>query len=578
MMRFLLVLGLSLSISLISSAQSAYTKYQVSFTDKKDSPYTIQNPESFLSAKAIARRQKQGILIEENDLPVNEKYVKKINSLGAKVLYTSKWFNTAIVQIMEEGEGRLSANILDKIKAFDFVQNVEVLLKYEGKKQRQTSLFGSSSLQDDPKPRQSAVHTTSDIIDRLAPKPNNVYYGTAFKQLQMLNGDYLHAQGFTGKGMSVAVMDAGFINVDRLSVFRHLFDSDKIRGTKDFVDGDEYVFAHGTHGTQVLSTMAARLPGAYVGAAPDAEYWLLRTEDSRSETSLEEYNWIAAAEFADSVGVDIINTSLGYSSFDDPKKSYNYKDMDGNTTYISRGADIAASKGILVVSSAGNKGSKAWKYVTAPADADSVLSVGAVDKWGSYTAFSSTGPTFDGRTKPNIVAQGKNTALVQTNGKLKYANGTSFAAPIIAGLATCLWQANLDKTNIEILRIIEKSANQYQTPDYMLGHGLPDFYRALLEVTDDENLKLSKGAVAFVYPNSQVSQANVYYYAQNNEDIVLELCSVSGSTLERHVLNVHKDTPYKFSLDWLDYPEGVFLVKLINGKQQKVMKAVKMGG
>jgi serine protease AprX len=394
----------------------------------------------------------------------------------------------------------------------------------------------------------------------------------------MLNGDYLHAAGYTGEGLTCAIIDAGFTNVDELSVFERLFDNGQILGTFDFVEGDADVFGHNAHGTHVFTIMGANEPGVYVGAAPDANYWLFRTEDAASETLLEEYNWLAAAEFADSVGVDLINSSLGYSTFDNTSNNHSYADMDGNTTVISKAADMAASKGILVVVSAGNQGNKPWHYVTAPADADSVLSVGAVDSLKQYVSFSSVGPSADGQIKPNIVGQGHNTAYVGTDGNLKHGNGTSFSAPLIAGLATCLWQAYPEKNNMDIIGLIESSASQAQNPDNHLGYGIPNFYTAMLQGNNDPILNFDEEMVAFVYPNPFANDASIYYYANLNEIITLQLYDYTGRLLASYATEVRVDTPYKFDFpNWVKYPKGAYLIKIISDQQQKNLKSIKVG-
>ncbi len=548
----LMMMMICLIFATNSFAQLDYGKHWIGFTDKQGSNYSIQQPEAFLSQKAIERRARYNIPIQENDLPVNPNYINQIKQLGVNVLYTSKWFNSALIAVNDSAT-------LAQINELPFVEATEGVSKMNRPRSSNNARF--------------RVKKELEVTDK-----NEIYYGSAFKQLRMLYGDHLHSRGYTGKGMTIAVMDAGFSNVDELEIFQPLFINEQILGTRDFVEGDEDVYAHSSHGTQVFSTMAANQEGVYVGAAPDAKYWLFRTEDAGSETIVEEYNWVRAAEFADSAGVDIINTSLGYSVFDDPAMNYTYDDMNGNTCRITRGADIAASKGILVVSSAGNQGNKNWRYITAPADADSVLTVGAVDEFEHYASFSSQGPTPDQRVKPNIVAQGKHTALVLPSGDLRTGNGTSYAAPIIAGLSACLWQANRGKNNMDIIQAIEKSSDNYSTPNNLTGYGLPNFYEAFLNVTGDEQiLSFDKDAVAFVYPNPFASQANIYYYSKITETVQLELCTFSGRTLETYTTDVFEGQPYKFTFNWLNYPKGMFLVKITNSNQQKILRAVKMG-
>ena len=297
--------------------------------------------------------------------------------------------------------------------------------------------------------------------------------------------------------MQIAVIDAGFINADILPAFDSLWINNQILGQRDFVDGDNWVLDAHTHGMVILSILGANLPNELMGSAPKANYWLLRSEDAGSEYRIEEENWVSAAEFADSAGVDVINTSLGYSTFDDTLQNYNYKDMDGRTTRISRGAVKAASKGILVVVSAGNERNKLWKYITAPADADSILAVGAVDEFGTLASFSSVGPSSDGRIKPDVAAQGVGT-VAQGLGGLIGCNGTSCSSPVIAGLAACLWQANKQMSNVEIIEMIKQSSSQYQNPDTLTGYGLPNFANALSQIGAD--LPYSSIHIKDIYP------------------------------------------------------------------------------
>ncbi len=305
-------------------------------------------------------------------------------------------------------------------------------------------------------------------------------YGQAFNQINMLNGIPLHDLGLDGAGMTIAVLDAGFLNADVIEAFDSLWLNNQIIGYKDFVSPlAPDIFDSHYHGTMVLSTMGANLPTEMVGTAPKADYWLLRSEDGATEYLIEELNWASAAEFADSLGADIINSSLGYTTYDDPAQDHTYEDMDGNTTPITIAADLAASKGILVVNSAGNSGSSSWHYIGAPADGDSVFTIGAVNSSGNYASFSSTGPTYDDRIKPNVVAQGQGSTVISAySGNVTSGNGTSFSSPITAGMVACLWQAHPNKKNTEIMEAIQQSASQALNPDSLLGYGIPDYFAA----------------------------------------------------------------------------------------------------
>jgi subtilisin family serine protease len=299
-------------------------------------------------------------------------------------------------------------------------------------------------------------------------------YGDAYNQLEMLGGNKLHREGYTGEGMTIAVIDAGFYKVDELAVFSDL--QNQILSTYDFVDGNSNVYDDHTHGMMVLSTMGGK--GEMTGTAPEANYILLRTEDVFSENLIEEYMWVCAAEYADSAGADIINSSLGYTTFDDALQNHTYEDMDGETAPISIGAGIAFSKGIIVVNSAGNSGNSSWNFIGAPADNFDVLSVGAVDENEEFASFSSYGPNADGALKPNVVAQGKNTVIISSSDTVRTGSGTSFSSPITAGMVACLWGAQPNQTPETVKDAIYKSADRYLNPDNQFGYGVPDYFSA----------------------------------------------------------------------------------------------------
>ncbi|MCD4735435.1 MAG: S8 family serine peptidase, partial [Bacteroidales bacterium] len=353
-------------------------------------------------------------------------------------------------------------------------------------------------------------------------------YGAAYNQIHMLNGDVLHDLGFDGEGIIIAVLDAGFLNADNLSAFQSLWSNGQILGYKDFVSPDDpHIFDSHFHGSAVLSTMGANLPGIMVGTAPKASYWLLRSEDGDTENIIEELNWVSAAEFADSSGADIINSSLGYTVFDDPSWNHTYQDMDGNTVPITIGADIAASKGMIVVNSAGNSGSSSWFYIGAPADGDSVFSIGAVDANGNLASFSSNGPTSDGRIKPNVCSQGEGATYIEPwGGTVSSGNGTSFSSPIIAGVTACLWQANPQYRNLEILQAIEQSSSLYTGPNNQMGYGIPDYALAnsILTVIPHNELKNDK---IIVSPNPFTDVLNINIIDEQNVRN-LEILDLSG--------------------------------------------------
>lgn len=437
--------------SLAAQENNPTAFYWVTFSDKGQNVNSLDRPEDFLSPRAIQRRQRHGAPVTIADLPVDPGYLEQIRAAGAKIHHTSRWLNAATVLCSEDK--------FPILQAMPFVQSVEFVGKYFSPAKKKSDWVYKDSL-------------SSNLISETP-------YGYAFGQISMLQGDSLHKMGFRGQGMLIAVLDGGFDNSDVMPFFDSLRLHDRLKYHQDFVDGDDFVFESSSHGSQVLSLMGANIPGLMVGTAPEAIYACLKTEDVRGEYRVEECNWIAGLEYADSLGADVVNSSLGYSTFSDIGMDYTYNNMDGRTSISSRAADLAFERGMIVVTSAGNEGASKWKHITAPADAINTLTIGSVDSNGDHSKFSSKGPSADGRIKPDVAAPGSWTPVAATSSfRVTAGSGTSFSAPIVAGLVACLWQAFPEKTNREIIEAIKKSAHQYDSPDYKLGYGIPDFARA----------------------------------------------------------------------------------------------------
>jgi serine protease AprX len=504
---------LFLFVSSFAYSQTAPGKYWVQFKDKKSNPYSINNPHQFLSQKSLERRQKQQILVDDLDLPVNRDYIDSVSNKGAVVINRSRWFNAVTVEIN-------NPSILDSILSLPFVLQVK----------RANKLVSGQKHED----KWGQVFTYN-----IKSSVSSDEYGSSDNQIEMLSGKKLHEEGYRGSGKVIAVIDAGFYNVDILPAFENLWQNNRILGTRDFVTGDTMVFEDHPHGTYVLSTMGGYIPGSIIGTAPEASYWLLRSEDAATEYVIEEDNWIAAAEFADSVGADIINSSLGYTTYDDPSQSYYYADMNGTTARVTIGADIAASKGILVVNSAGNSGSSSWRYIGAPADGIKVFAIGAVDAGGNYALFSSKGPTYDGRIKPNVVAQGQGTIVASLDGGIMAGNGTSFSSPVMAGMIACLWQAHPYLTNLEVMKAVERSAHQYLVPDSLMGYGIPNFAFAhswlkdtLIKYIDDDFI---------VYPNPVKDLLEIIIFSDKAQTVIIEILDMHGKKIFKRDLIMSKD-------------------------------------
>lgn len=506
---------LTLSLITFCNLLFAQDKYVIKLTDKNGSPFSISNPSAFLSAKAIQRRSNQGIAVTSNDLPVNPNYISQIAGTGANIIGRSKWLNTVTVQTNNPG-------VLTTIQGFSFVQSVNNVARTNGV----TSTNNKFELE-----RNFVERKPNPVVQQ---RTSSFNYGDALNQIQMINGVALHDAGSQGDGMVIAIIDAGFLNADNMNVFDSLRASNKIIATWDFVAEEANVYDDDSHGSYCFSIMGANLPGVMVGTAPHASYYLLRSEDAPTENIIEEYNWAEAAEYADSVGADVISSSLGYSEFDNPAMNHTYADMDGNSTPCSIAADIAASKGILVVNAAGNQGNGAWHYITAPSDADSIICVGAVNDVGNYAGFSSTGPSSDGQVKPTVAAQGAGcyVADIGNNGTFP-GNGTSFACPVIAGMSACLWQCNPQATNMQIINAIKQSASQFSTPDSLTGYGIPDFLNACSILLNVNAGFIGKGDRVDVFPNPFYdNEINFNYYADvTGKEINISLFDVSGKII-----------------------------------------------
>ncbi len=354
----------------------------------------------------------------------------------------------------------------------------------------------------------------------------------------MLGLDALFDSGHRGKGIRIAVMDAGFPKVNGMEAFAPIFEEDRYVGGFDAVDGDHYPFHGASHGRSVLSIMATREEGSLLGSAPNASYILCRTEEVGSEYRIEEQNWIAAAEFADSAGADILTTSLSYTTFDDSTQNYTHSDLDGNSTRITRGADIAASRGMLVVSSAGNYGNSSWGTIGAPADGDSVLAVGAVNEDEEVAGFSSPGPSADGRIKPELSAMGEGTAFLGGDGEVYKGNGTSFSAPLISGGAASLWSAHPELSAMELQRIIIANSRHPEAPNNEVGFGIPNFFGAYLDLNGVEEIESGDARLIDYGPNPYRDRIELQIYSGSSTHVTILWHGPLGRTLksERHSL------------------------------------------
>lgn len=536
----LLILGSNSIFSQNSSNHWVYLK------DKKGSSNIA------LSAEAKALRIKNGIALDQRDLSISSAYLKEIQSKGYKVKAYSRWLNAVVLE--------LNDSEVNQIMQLDCIVDIQATRTYK-------SVY--------PKVEQSHNRSVNDFIEF-----DSSYYGATWRQNEIMNIQLLHERGYYGQGIKIAVMDNGYFRMDSIPELRHLLDSNRIVDQYDFVDNDSAVYDEGFHGIMVLSTMAGDSIGHYVGTAPMAEYMLYVTEDNDGESIMEEYNWVMAAERADSMGAQILNTSLGYTEMEDSTTSHTYDDMDGNTTVITKASDIAASKGMLVINSAGNSGNNSWFYIGAPADGDSVLTVGAVGYDREIAGFSSRGPTADGRLKPNVSAPGVLTAAIKYNGDIGYANGTSFSCPILSGSVACLWQAYPDLTNMELFRLIEISSDRYLNPDNEYGHGIPDMNKAFELMSDStfykDSLVTGLNNVADIWVESPYGGAiNIFVESEILEQANISVYNIQGRLLYQETRDLYKGFNH-FQLDQNQFDvTQIFILKIDSSKGNYIFKMIK---
>jgi serine protease AprX len=521
--------------SLISFSQEDAWVY---FTDKPDSQFYFDNPLEMLSQRALDRRTNQGIVLDEKDIPIHQLYIDQITaSTGIEVKAKSKWLNALHI--------RGSIENIEALANFSFVDRIHFANRTLNTQNRISQSYKVKSVQ-------KQLDTQEDFV-----------YGNSANQIQMLNGHLLHQQNYTGTGKIIAVMDAGFPGVNTASSFQRIRDNNQILGGYNFVNRSDDFYTANAHGTLVLSLMAGFVENQLVGTAPDSGYYLFITEDNADENPVEESYWVEAAEFADSLGVDIINTSLGYFTYNNPNYSYTYADMDGETSFIARGADIAFSRGMICVTSAGNSGAGANPNIATPADAIHTLTVGSVKFDETYSVFSSIGPTSDGRIKPDVMAQGQNPYYSTTTGSVANASsGTSFSGPIIAGMVASFWQAIPWATNQQVVDFVRQSADRFANPNAQFGYGIPDFQLAL--ETANLSVKDIKAKRFIVYPNPVNDELFVLFPADENL-IKWQLFNAVGQKIEEKTLNQNNN-----SVTTTNLQSGIYFYQIeVNGTIQK---------
>ena len=430
--------------------------YWVYFIDKEGASYQTNQPELFLSERSVNRRAMQGLAVDRLDLPVYSAYLNEIKAMGVEIKHVSRWLNGIAMIHMND-------TTFQEVLQLTFTDTLPWV-----------------PARDDLYFPQKSGQARFDLPLEPAPAFD---YGVAREQVEQVRTNGLHELGYTGSGVWIGVLDAGFYNVDSLPSFTTLIDEGRILGARNYVDETSIYRQNSSHGMSVLSIMAGEWDGSMVGTAPHASYLLCMTENSDQETRIEEIAWIEAAEYADSLGVDVINTSLGYSEFDGVIYDYTYRDMDGESTFISKAASLTASRGMILCNSAGNEGNDDWFYITAPADATDVLTVGAVDSTNLIANFSSRGPSYDARIKPDITAMGRASGVQHRSGGLARGNGTSYSAPVMAGSVAALWQAFPELPAKELIHMIRQSSHRSMNPNANYGFGTPNMLHAYHTIT-----------------------------------------------------------------------------------------------
>jgi subtilisin family serine protease len=551
--------------SLHLSAQ--FTKYVVRFKNKTGTPFSINDPSKFLSARAIERRAKQHIAIDETDLPVTPAYIDSLKSVNnVTVIDVSKWFNQVCIATTD-------SNVLSKINSFSFV------LKTEPVKRLMNTKVSERNESSDIVTRNKFNEQIEGITSPTSPAPGNYFsYGDSYDQIHIHNGEYLHNKGFRGQGMLIAILDAGFYHYKNLPAFDSVNINQQVIDIHDFVANETSVVEDNSHGMMCFSIIAGNIPGHFVGTCPDAKFLLYRSEDDASESPVEEQYWIAAAERADSAGADVISTSLGYNLFDNPVFDYTYSDMNGKTSMIAKAATLAARKGMIVLAAAGNEGDNSWHYIITPADADSIIAVGAVDVSGNVASFSSYGPASDGRVKPTVASVGWGTAISSTTGPIVAGNGTSFATPNLAGLVTSLWQAFPEFTNMQIIEAVKKSSSIYNNPDDRIGYGIPDFKKAFDNLSQQRAAKnaaslLQGNQFIKIYPIPFKDEFTVAIRPQITSTATFRLFDAAGKYYFSKQVSLEEGVIQTISFDQMQaLQRGLYILKFDDGKNKKSFK------
>jgi serine protease AprX len=515
----------------LTGLEAQNKKYVVFFNRKVEgNPYSLNNPTAFLSPRSVQRRQNQGLALDSTDLPVIPSFLAQVSATGAGVLYPIRWLNGAVLDCTEPQ--------FQAVMALPFV---------EGGKPLNTRMPDS--------PVRKKPVSGIQMLD----------YGQSLNQNMQLELDSMHNWGYHGEGKLIAVMDAGFQNINNHTAFSHLFQGQKIKGVRDLIARDGDVYSDHWHGGAVLSNIAGYLPGSLIGGAYAADYFLIRSEDAGSENEIECAYWVVGLELADSIGADVVNSSLGYTTFDTPALDYSYSSLDGNTSIASRAASRAASKGMIVVNSAGNEGNNSsWGgWISVPADARDILAAGAINGSGNIVSFSGKGPTPDGRIKPDLVAMGSGavTADVFSTSGITFNNGTSFSAPILSGLVAGFWQAHPGLSALQVINLLKNSGSNRENPDSQQGWGIPGFIRAHLLAGSKPRLSFPFEVRIFPNPSSGHDVTISLLPGQETPPLNYQMVDSKGKVVLNGVLDFSKGKT-SMEIPVRDLKAGVYHLRL----------------
>jgi subtilisin family serine protease len=551
-MKKIFLLAAICTICAYAFSQIGPNLYFIEFTDKNNTPYSLNNQQEYLSERALNRRNAQNIAIDSLDLPVNPSYIAALQELGLEIVNPTKWLNGTTVRTD-------NYNLVIQARNLPFV--------------KETSRFEIDTVETAKKVNKPMMVTgNSPSTNILTPKFTDAEYGFSFPQIALHNGHILHSEGYKGEGMLIAVTDGGFTNADRMRSLEYLRNSGRIVATRDFSYDGTTVYDHHAHGSMVLSIMAGYLPGEYIGCAPEAEYLLITSESDDYEEIVEEFNWVSAIEYADSMGADLANVSLGYVDFDSQRYNHSAEDMDGHTNPSSIAASIAASRGMMIVVAAGNSGQdeNGHVWIGAPSDAYNIVTVGAIDVNQNSAPFSSHGFVEENRIKPDIVSVGWDAYADYINDSIATGSGTSFATPLTTGLIACFWQKFHEKSSAQIREALfsaarptvptwEEDPTPYLgTPNILTGRGYVDFSLAS-EILTETGIQ-TNGYDISIYPNPTSKEVTISL--SNVQNAELNIFSIDG-----RLLDYRKNIGEGFKYDFSRYTKGEYIISITSGNK-----------